>query len=65
LINSYQATCEDGWKSDVVKADSKDKAADMLQNELMMHVRQMHNLELPEDPNELHKTISEHVTQVM
>ncbi|KKT75680.1 MAG: hypothetical protein UX31_C0016G0021 [Candidatus Nomurabacteria bacterium GW2011_GWA1_46_11] len=63
-MKSFQATCEDGWKSKVVKAKSIDEAANMLEADLTDHVKMMHNMDLPSDPKELHKSVVDHLQEV-
>ncbi|KKR33139.1 MAG: hypothetical protein UT63_C0023G0002 [Candidatus Gottesmanbacteria bacterium GW2011_GWC2_39_8] len=64
-MKTWQADCEDGWKSKDVKAENADKAADMVQDELVAHVKEVHNMDLPKDPMELHKSVVEHMHEVM
>lgn len=65
MMKNWQADCEDGWKSKTVKASSVDEAADMVQSELVSHVKQVHIMDLPSEPSQLHKTVVDHMHQVM
>jgi hypothetical protein len=65
MINDWQAECEDGWKSIKVKAENVDKAANLVQDELIKHVKQAHNMDLPGDPTLLHKSVVEHTHKVI
>lgn len=65
MMKNWQATCDDGWKSKMVSADTVDSAADMVKDELVAHVKQAHNMDLPTDPAGLHKSVVDHTHEVM
>jgi hypothetical protein len=64
-MKNWQADCEDGWKSSKVKAEDIDKAADMLSEELMMHVKDTHQMVLPKDPKKMHREVREYTHMVV
>lgn len=64
-MKKWQAKCEDGWKSKTVEAGSADEAADLVKDELVSHVKQVHNMDLPTEPMELHKSVVDHMSEVM
>lgn len=64
-MKNWQASCDDGWKSKMVQANSIDDAADELKEELVSHVKTVHNMDLPSDPLQLHKTVADHTHEVM
>lgn len=64
MNKKWQAKCEDGWMSKTVEADSADSAADMVSDELVAHVKQVHNMDLPTEESALHKAVMDHVVEV-
>lgn len=64
-MKKWQATCPDGWKSKTVEADDMDEAAKMLKDELQMHLRETHQMEMSSNPDEMHQAVVEHVVEVM
>ncbi len=63
-MKNFQATCPDGWKSKTVQADSADDAANMVQEELAMHLKETHQMDLPTDPEEQHKAVVDHMEEI-
>ena len=63
-MKNYQASCPDGWKSQTVQAESVEDAANMVQAELAMHLKETHQMDLPTDPAEAHKTVVDHMEEI-
>lgn len=64
-MKNWQASCEDGWKSKVVQAKDKDEAANMVKDELVQHVKEVHDMDMPSEPKALHTEIVNHTMEVM
>ncbi len=60
-MNKFQAQCEDGWKSKTVEAKNMDEAADMVENDMEMHLKETHSMDLPSNPEERHKEVVAHM----
>ncbi len=65
MMKNFQASCDDGWKSKMVQAATIDAAADMVSADLVAHVKEVHNMDLPTDPAGLHKSVVDHTHEVM
>jgi len=63
-VQNWQASCDDGWTSKIVQAMTLDDAANLVTDELVAHVKLIHNTDMPNDPAELHKSVVEHTKAI-